>query len=291
MDCGRDPRRRGVRARARRAGGRMLLFERYERVETIDYKSARDVVTEVDHLSEALLIDAIRARYPGDGILAEESGAHHGSGDGRRGADHADGRSAVGAGPRPRPHLDPRPARRHRELRQRHPVLLRVDRAGRGRPARGRRHPRPDARRDVLGDRGRPGDARRPRDPRLAQAAADRLRDLAGARRAGGRDAGPGGAQGHPGVAQHGVGGARARVRRERAVRRVPPDGRHVRVGRRGRRADRGARRGRSCPDASGGPWFDVDKATRAFGIVAAPAGAPRGAPAAVARRRRPRSA
>jgi fructose-1,6-bisphosphatase/inositol monophosphatase family enzyme len=55
-----------------------ILFERYERVERIDYKSARDVVTEVDHLSEALILQAIRTRFPGDGILAEESGAHRG---------------------------------------------------------------------------------------------------------------------------------------------------------------------------------------------------------------------
>ena len=33
----------------------------YERLEQIDYKSARDVVTEADHLSEALILDAIRA--------------------------------------------------------------------------------------------------------------------------------------------------------------------------------------------------------------------------------------
>jgi myo-inositol-1(or 4)-monophosphatase len=58
-----------------RAAGRILM-ERYERVERIDYKSARDVVTEVDHLSEALIIAAIRERHPTDGILAEESGAH-----------------------------------------------------------------------------------------------------------------------------------------------------------------------------------------------------------------------
>ena len=32
--------------------------------ERIDYKSARDVVTEADHVSEALILDAIRARYP-----------------------------------------------------------------------------------------------------------------------------------------------------------------------------------------------------------------------------------
>lgn len=57
------------------SAGRLLL-ERYERVERVDYKSARDIVTEVDHLSEALIIGAIRARFPGDGILAEESGEH-----------------------------------------------------------------------------------------------------------------------------------------------------------------------------------------------------------------------
>ena len=61
-------------ALAARAGE--LLMERYERVERVDYKSARDVVTEVDHLSEELIIAAIRARYPDDGILAEESGEH-----------------------------------------------------------------------------------------------------------------------------------------------------------------------------------------------------------------------
>ena len=60
---------------AERAG--RLLTERFEKVERIDFKSAKDVVTEVDHLSEALIIDAIRAAYPGDGIIAEESGEHN----------------------------------------------------------------------------------------------------------------------------------------------------------------------------------------------------------------------
>ena len=59
---------------AARAGA--VLMDRYERLERIDYKSARDVVTEADHLSEALILDAIRARYPNDAILAEESGEH-----------------------------------------------------------------------------------------------------------------------------------------------------------------------------------------------------------------------
>ena len=40
-------------------------MDRYERVEQIDYKSAHDVVTEVDHLSEALILDGIRAAFPG----------------------------------------------------------------------------------------------------------------------------------------------------------------------------------------------------------------------------------
>jgi myo-inositol-1(or 4)-monophosphatase len=61
-------------ALAARAGE--LLLERFEKVEHIDYKSAKDVVTEVDRLSENLVIDAIRETYPGDGIIAEESGDH-----------------------------------------------------------------------------------------------------------------------------------------------------------------------------------------------------------------------
>ena len=59
---------------ARKAG--VVLMDHYERLEQIDYKSARDVVTEADHLSEALILDAIRAHYPADAILAEETGEH-----------------------------------------------------------------------------------------------------------------------------------------------------------------------------------------------------------------------
>ena len=60
---------------AHRAG--QVLMEHYERVEHIDRKSPKDVVTEVDHLSERLITEAIRARCPDDGILAEESGEYH----------------------------------------------------------------------------------------------------------------------------------------------------------------------------------------------------------------------
>jgi myo-inositol-1(or 4)-monophosphatase len=61
-------------ALAIRAGD--VLMDRYERLEQIDYKSARDVVTEADHLSEALILEAIRERYPADAIVAEETGEH-----------------------------------------------------------------------------------------------------------------------------------------------------------------------------------------------------------------------
>lgn len=63
-------------ALAERAG--QVLMDHYERLEHIDHKSANDVVTEADHLSEALILDAIRARYAGDALLAEETGEHRG---------------------------------------------------------------------------------------------------------------------------------------------------------------------------------------------------------------------
>jgi myo-inositol-1(or 4)-monophosphatase len=59
---------------AARAGA--LQMDRYERLERIDFKSPKDVVTEADHLSEALIFDAIRARFPEDALLGEESGGH-----------------------------------------------------------------------------------------------------------------------------------------------------------------------------------------------------------------------
>jgi len=57
---------------ARRAG--RIQMERYERLERIVHKSEHDVVTEVDNLSEALIIEALRLVFPGDAFLAEESG-------------------------------------------------------------------------------------------------------------------------------------------------------------------------------------------------------------------------
>jgi myo-inositol-1(or 4)-monophosphatase len=61
---------------ARNAGA--ILTDSYERIQRIDYKSKRDVVTDADYASERAVIDAIKGRYPGDAILAEESGEHAG---------------------------------------------------------------------------------------------------------------------------------------------------------------------------------------------------------------------
>jgi myo-inositol-1(or 4)-monophosphatase len=63
---------------ARRAGE--LIQQAYGNLERIEHKSRRDVVTEIDVRSEELIIAAIRERFPGDGILAEESGSHDGAG-------------------------------------------------------------------------------------------------------------------------------------------------------------------------------------------------------------------
>ena len=49
-------------------------MERYERLERIVHKSEHDVVTEVDTMSEQLIIATIREAFPHDAILAEESG-------------------------------------------------------------------------------------------------------------------------------------------------------------------------------------------------------------------------
>ncbi len=57
-------------------GAGELIAGQYEQVLRIDRKSKRDVVTDVDYRSEALVMDAIRSRHPDDAILAEESGHH-----------------------------------------------------------------------------------------------------------------------------------------------------------------------------------------------------------------------
>ena len=55
------------------AAGR-LQMEHYEHLDDIQPKGPRDVVTEVDHLCEGLIMRAIQARYPADLFYAEEIG-------------------------------------------------------------------------------------------------------------------------------------------------------------------------------------------------------------------------
>jgi myo-inositol-1(or 4)-monophosphatase len=57
---------------ARRAGA--LLVEGLKSQRRIELKSSFEVVTEIDHASEQLIISAIRAEFPDHTILAEESG-------------------------------------------------------------------------------------------------------------------------------------------------------------------------------------------------------------------------
>ena len=72
----------GVRL-ARAAG--TLILESYGRVGRVRLKSRRDVVTDIDYRSEALIAKRIRRRWPEDGILAEEAGPERvGGADGAR---------------------------------------------------------------------------------------------------------------------------------------------------------------------------------------------------------------
>jgi myo-inositol-1(or 4)-monophosphatase len=75
LDPGEAARAIDVATSAARLAGRVQL-ERLGHVGGIRHKGARDVVTEVDHLAERLIMDEIRRTFPDDGILAEESGAH-----------------------------------------------------------------------------------------------------------------------------------------------------------------------------------------------------------------------
>jgi len=58
---------------ARQAG--RILSESYEKDHQVNFKGVIDLVTEVDHASEAFLIDEISRLFPGHSFLAEESGA------------------------------------------------------------------------------------------------------------------------------------------------------------------------------------------------------------------------
>ena len=69
-----------------------IQVEHYEHLKHIVKKSARDVVTEADHLSEDAIIATIRRSFPDDEILAEERG--HSEAHGGRGPDDGSGASA-----------------------------------------------------------------------------------------------------------------------------------------------------------------------------------------------------
>jgi 3'(2'), 5'-bisphosphate nucleotidase len=58
-----------------REAGRMLL-EIYATDFGVAYKTAADPVTEADRRANAFLVGALRERFPGDGIVAEESAEH-----------------------------------------------------------------------------------------------------------------------------------------------------------------------------------------------------------------------
>jgi len=56
---------------AREAGG--VLMRHFGRLDRVDKKGRRDLVTAADREAEALVIERIRAAFPGDAILAEET--------------------------------------------------------------------------------------------------------------------------------------------------------------------------------------------------------------------------
>ena len=53
-----------------------IVRRHFRRLEHVKRKGPGDVVTEVDYLAEALILDGIRAAFPTDRIVAEESGNH-----------------------------------------------------------------------------------------------------------------------------------------------------------------------------------------------------------------------
>ena len=61
-----------------RQAGEILMNGVGQKIQ-IDHKSEIDLVTEIDRLSEAFLLDHIRERYPDDRIVAEESGIIQGN--------------------------------------------------------------------------------------------------------------------------------------------------------------------------------------------------------------------
>lgn len=70
------PTLKDVETLARNAGA--ILREGYNKEHDIQYKGVIDLVTEIDHASEAFLLNEINTRFPGGHIFAEESGETQG---------------------------------------------------------------------------------------------------------------------------------------------------------------------------------------------------------------------
>ena len=204
-------------------------MDRYERVERVDYKSARDIVTEVDHLSEELIIDGdpgalsrtTRSSPRSPGAHATGSGEAPTSGTGRVWIiDPVDGTINYANGI---------------------PFFcvslgLAVD----GRPAAGVVL---DPTRNELFAATADGPATL-NDRPIKASEKDKLTDFVIQMSLSGRvrgDAGPGRPEGDPDLAVDGLVGAGTRLRRERPVRRLHPAGRHVELGHRGGRPHRRA--------------------------------------------------
>ncbi|MFA7339612.1 MAG: inositol monophosphatase family protein [Candidatus Obscuribacterales bacterium] len=66
-------------AKAAALAGGALLKARVGKIKSVDYKSAFNLVTDVDKASEELIINTIRAAFPEDSFLAEEGGIIHGN--------------------------------------------------------------------------------------------------------------------------------------------------------------------------------------------------------------------
>ena len=236
-----------------------LQMDRYERVERIDYKSARDVVTEVDHLSEALILDAIRAAFPGDALLAEETGEHDGGAHGQT-ATSGVGRVWV---------VDPLDG----TINYANGIpffCVSIALVEAGRPVVGVVHD-PTRRESFAATADGPATLCGQRDPRLRQGEAERLRHLDGAVRPGGRDPGPRGPEGDPRPAFDGVGRARAGVRRQRPISTPSSSRAGSRPGTSPPRASSPSGPGRPVTNLAGGPWFEIARSSRSIGVLAAP--------------------
>jgi myo-inositol-1(or 4)-monophosphatase len=86
-----DPRTlRDAAAELARAAG-AILREGHGRTHAPERKGRIDLVTEYDRRSERLVLDGLRRRFPGDAVLAEESGTHAGDGQVRWIVDPLDG--------------------------------------------------------------------------------------------------------------------------------------------------------------------------------------------------------